>query len=195
MEITIHNNDVAKTLKESYKIFLRPYLRKSLLRISLIFLGGVLFLFMGINDSANSLYKSTTQYAPDSTMIKIYITPVWGIACLMICFFLLIDFIKQYANLMQQVNETSRDHLIGNNSSTVRITDEMVFYNDALYTSESKWSIFKRCELKNDFLFLYRLHSKSSFPAIAIYKRQMSERDFQELLSFLRKKFIIKGDK
>jgi len=186
MEITIKNSETSKTILEESKVKWKFFMRRTMWAIIIPFAGGISFLipeFTGTN-------QMTTKTNGNAIIYDYHIDLAIGVGFIMLAALYSFNLLISKISFFDRAHILSNKHKLFSDESILYVTDECIKYEDFELKQEIKWSFFSHYKLYKNYLFLIIIETPLS--AFLIDRRLLSEKDFSELLAFVRTRLVKK---
>jgi hypothetical protein len=197
MEINIENLHAGESFYEANKILFRLSIRKFLLKLTIPLFGAAYFLITALSSGYDSSESTTTTeesvrtYLTHVTNLAYHLTLGLGIAFSFLLLIQILGFTRQRSRFFTEAKIIRNRYTKSGNKYAVKITEEVVFYQDFELKRESKRSVYANYLFYGNYLFLFP--SASYWTAFSIDLSENSPGDLNELRTFLKRRLLEKS--
>jgi hypothetical protein len=195
MEIIIDGTDVSEYIKETGKIRWKSSLRRQYLGTLIFFLFGALILTIGVS-SGNTISMTTYKYENNSTTeyttkYDYHTSLGLGIGFMLIALYFVYIIYRQKSKFFLGIAKICARHRQFSDNFSIKINNDHMCYRDFELIRDQKWSTFSHYMVYNDDLLLFQ--DDFYISSIVIQKAQLSDKDYSDLLNFVKSKLLAKN--
>jgi hypothetical protein len=194
MEIAIEGNDASEYLKETSKIRWTSSLRRQYLGTLIFFLFGVLILTIGVssdNTMSMTTYKYDNNFTTEyTTKYDYHISLGLGIGFMLIAVYFVYIIYRQKRKFFLSIAKICSRHRQFSDNFSIKVNNDRICYRDFELIHEQKWSTLSHYRVYKDDLLLFQ--DDFYISSIVIQKARLSEKDYSDLLNFVKSKLPAK---
>lgn len=194
MEIVIEGNDVSEYIKEINRIRWNASIRRHYLGSLIFFLVGVLILTIGVF-SDSTISATTYRYVDNTTNeyttnYDYHISLGLGIGFMLIALYFVYIIYRQKREFFSSIAKICARRRQFSDNFALKVNADNVCYRDFELIHEQKWSAFSHYMVYKDYLLLFQ--DDLYISSIVIQKARLSDKDYSDLLNFVKSKLPVK---